>query len=103
MPKKNDFAESITVDEEKLKLIKFYCAEKGETVDIEKDISELVQKYIDRLYNRKVPKVVRHYLANKDRINNPAEAVKPKVENVVPAESTEKIESEVTENEFERK
>lgn len=71
MAKKSDFFETLNIDESKIKLIKFYCAEKGEQIDIEKEISEIVNKRIDILYRRNVPKVVRHYIENKDKINNP--------------------------------
>lgn len=71
MPKKNDFLENLSIDEEKLKLIKFYCSEKGETLEIEKDIANIINNRIDTLYKKKVPKDVRHFLENKEKINNP--------------------------------
>ncbi|MBO5454509.1 MAG: hypothetical protein J6A69_11220 [Clostridia bacterium] len=70
MPKKNDFFTNLSIDEEKLKLIKFYCAERGETTEIEKDIAAIINNRIDTLYKKKVPKDVRHFLENKDKINS---------------------------------
>ena len=96
MPKKNDILENLNIDEEKLKLIKYYCAEKGEALELEKDLADIINKRIDNLYNKKVPKDVRHFLENQDKINNPAKVTAER------KNSTLK-ESEVTINESERK
>ncbi len=69
MAKKNNFLEKLDlqIDEEKISIIEFYLRENKETIDISAEISALINRYIDKLYIKKVPRSVRHFIDNKDK------------------------------------
>lgn len=69
MAKKNNFLEKLDlqIDEEKISIIEFYLRENKETIDISAEISALINSYIDKLYIKKVPRSVRHFIDNKDK------------------------------------
>lgn len=71
MAKKDSSELEIRFDRRKLNIIRFYLSQRGENIDVEKNISETVNKELDRLYRRYVPKDVRFLLDHEEEINNP--------------------------------
>ena len=57
----------LNIDEEKISLINFYIKEDGDTLYLEAELSAVINNHIDKLYKKKVPKSVRHYIENKDK------------------------------------
>ena len=61
----------LKIDEEKIALINFYLKEEGDnSLDISAELSQVINDHIEKLYKRKVPKSVRHYIENKDKEDN---------------------------------
>ena len=56
----------LNIDEEKISFINFYLKEDGDTLDLAAELSAVINNHIDKLYKKKVPKSVRHYIENKE-------------------------------------
>lgn len=71
MAKKNNIFD-LQINEEKVKLLKFYLALKGEEMNIDEILSKCINDAIDKLYNKHVPKDVRFLIEHKKELDNPS-------------------------------